>query len=88
MRSKDGGKKVKSHLELNLERDTKGNKEHFYRCIRSKIKSRQNVGWLLNQMGDLVTKDIEKCKVLSAIFTLIFPGTDVLQRPLSHPMSV
>lgn len=39
-------------------------------------------------MGDLVTKDIEKCKVLIDIFTLIFPGTDVLQRPLSHPMTV
>lgn len=55
-------------------RVTKGNKKSFYRCIRSKKKPRENVGLLLNGMGDLVAKDMQKVEVLSAIFTLIFIG--------------
>ena len=37
-------------------------------------------GVLLNGTGDLVTKDMEKAKVLNAFFTLIFTGnTGLLQ---------
>lgn len=60
------GVRVKTHLELNLERFTRGNKESLYRYINSKRKPKENVGLLLNRTGNLVTKDMEKAKVLSA----------------------
>ncbi|GAB0175932.1 stAR-related lipid transfer protein 4 [Grus japonensis] len=37
-------------------------KKGFYRYISSKVKSKENVGLLLNGAGKLVTKDTEKAK--------------------------
>ena len=50
-------------------RDVKGIKKGFYRYIRSKRKSRENVGQLLNRAGNLVTEDMEKVKLPNAFFT-------------------
>ncbi|PKU45921.1 rna-directed dna polymerase from mobile element jockey-like [Limosa lapponica baueri] len=40
--------------------NVKDNKKGFYGYIGNKRKTRENVGPLLNEMGDLVTQDIEK----------------------------
>ena len=46
-------------MELNLASDVRGNEKGFYRYIRSKRKTRENVGLLLNAARDVVTKRVE-----------------------------
>lgn len=42
------------------------NKKWFYRYVGDERKRRENVGLLQEKMGDLVTQDLEKAKVLSS----------------------
>ena len=64
---RDGVRKAKAQLELILARDTKGNKESYH-YINSKKQNRENVGPLLNEVGDLVTADTDTAEVLNVIF--------------------
>lgn len=74
-------RKAKTHLEYSLVRGVKANKKGFCRHISIKRKSRENVGVLLNRVEELVTKDIEKSKLLSAFFTSVFTDHIFLQEP-------
>ncbi|GAB0182963.1 mitochondrial enolase superfamily member 1 [Grus japonensis] len=65
-------KKAKALIEVNLARDVKDNKKSFYRYVSEKRKMRENVGPLWNEMGDLVTQDMEKAEVLSDFFASVF----------------
>ncbi|KAK4826229.1 hypothetical protein QYF61_006270 [Mycteria americana] len=67
-------RKAKAHMELNLARIMKDNKKGFYKYISSKSKTLEHGGLLLNGAKDLVTKDMEKDKVLNVFFILIFAG--------------
>jgi len=51
---------AKAHLELDLARDVKDNRKGFFKYISSKRMTRENVGPPLNEMGALVTEDMEK----------------------------
>ncbi|KAK4823706.1 hypothetical protein QYF61_005772 [Mycteria americana] len=55
-------RKAKALIELNLARDVKGNKKSFYRYVGDKRKTRENVGPLWKETGDLVTWDMEKAE--------------------------
>ncbi|GAB0183436.1 mitochondrial enolase superfamily member 1 [Grus japonensis] len=70
-------RKAKAHLEYSVVRDVKGHKKDLYRHINNKRKSRENVGERVTK--ELVTKDMEKTKVLSAFFTLALNGQIFLQ---------
>jgi len=48
---RDGVKKAKARLELNLERNVKGNNKGFCKCINSKRNTREYAGLLLNGQG-------------------------------------
>lgn len=50
---RDGVRKVKAHLELNVMRDMKGNKKGFCRYNGNKGEVRENVAPLLNDTEDL-----------------------------------
>lgn len=69
---RDGVRKARAHLELNLVTDVKGNRKDFYRYASSK----RQCAFLLNGAGELVTKDMEKFDILNVMFTLIF--TDMI----------
>jgi len=69
---RDATRKAKVHLELNLARDVKDNKEGFFNYISSKRKARDNVRPLLNEICALVTADAEKAELLKASFALVF----------------
>lgn len=69
---RDGVRKGEVHLVLNLVRDMKGNKKGFYAHSRSKKKTRENVDPLLNEVQLQVTRDMEKAKVVNALFPSIF----------------
>ena len=69
---RNGVRKGEAHLVLDLVRDMKGNTKGFYMHIRSKKKTRENAGPLLNGAEHQVTRGMEKAKVLNAFFPSIF----------------
>ncbi|GAB0185903.1 mitochondrial enolase superfamily member 1 [Grus japonensis] len=70
--ARDQVRKAKALIELNLPRDVKGNKKSFYRCTSNKKKTRENVGPLWKETGNLVTQDMEKTEVLNDFFASVF----------------
>ncbi|KFR01676.1 hypothetical protein Y956_12986, partial [Nipponia nippon] len=71
---KDGIRKVKARLELNLARDARNNKKGFYRHINQKKKVKENVPPLMSSSGELITTDEEKAEVLNNFFASVFTG--------------
>ncbi|GAB0202809.1 mitochondrial enolase superfamily member 1 [Grus japonensis] len=69
--ARDQVRKAKALIELNLARDIKGNKKSFYRHVSGE-KTRENVGPLWNDTGDLVTWEAEKAEVLNDFFASVF----------------
>ncbi|KFV08322.1 hypothetical protein N340_11415, partial [Tauraco erythrolophus] len=72
--TRDQVRKAKALIELNLARDIKGNKKNFYRYVSDKKRSRENVGPLRKETGDLATQDMEKAEVLNDFFASVFTG--------------
>ncbi|GAB0185748.1 mitochondrial enolase superfamily member 1 [Grus japonensis] len=72
-------RKAKALIEISLARDVKNNKKSFYRYVSDKRRMRENVGPLRNEMGALVTQDMEKAEVLNDFFASVFTG-----KSLSH----
>ncbi|GAB0208687.1 mitochondrial enolase superfamily member 1 [Grus japonensis] len=68
--ARDQVRKAKALIELNMARDIKD--ETFYRYVSDKRRTRENVGPLQNETGDLVTQDMEKAEVLSDFFASVF----------------
>ncbi|GAB0182274.1 mitochondrial enolase superfamily member 1 [Grus japonensis] len=81
--ARDQVRKAKALIEISLARDVKDNKKSFYRCISEKRRTRENVGPLRNETGDLVTQDMEKAEVLNDFFASVFTG-----KCLSHTAQV
>ncbi|KFR08823.1 hypothetical protein N306_10297, partial [Opisthocomus hoazin] len=71
---RDGVRKVKAQLELNLARDAKNNKKGFYRYVSQKKKVKESVPRLMSKTGKLVTADEEKAEVLNNFFASVFTG--------------
>ncbi|GAB0208316.1 mitochondrial enolase superfamily member 1 [Grus japonensis] len=72
--ARDQVRKAKALTEISLARDVKDNKKGFYRYVSEKRRTRENVGPLWNEMGDLVTQDMEKAEVLNDFFASVFTG--------------
>ena len=72
--ARDRVRKAKTHIELNLARDTKENKNKFYIYMSNKRKAREYVGPLWKETGNLVTRDMEKAEVLNDFFSSVFSG--------------
>ncbi|GAB0206735.1 mitochondrial enolase superfamily member 1 [Grus japonensis] len=81
--ARDQVRNTKALRELNLARDVKDNKKSFYRYVSDKRRTRENVGPLWNETGDLVTQDTEKAEVLNDFFASVFTG-----KSLSHSAQV
>ncbi|GAB0208696.1 mitochondrial enolase superfamily member 1 [Grus japonensis] len=81
--ARDQVRKAKALIELNLARDAKDNKKSFYRYISDKRRTRENVGPLWNETGDLVAQDMEKAEVLNDFFASVSTG-----KCLSHTAQV
>ncbi|PKU43630.1 hypothetical protein llap_6062 [Limosa lapponica baueri] len=65
-------RQTKAQIKLNLARDIKDKKKNFSKYDSDKRNSREDVGSLRKEAGDLVTQDIEKTEVLNGFFTLVF----------------
>ncbi|GAB0190131.1 hypothetical protein GRJ2_001478400 [Grus japonensis] len=69
----DQVRKAKALIEISLARDVKDNKKSFYRYdVSDKRRTRENVGPLWNETGNLVTQDMEKAEVLNDFFASVF----------------
>ena len=77
---RDGVRKAKAQLELNLARDAKNNKKGFYRYVSRKKMVKQSVRLLMRQTGKLVTADEEKAEVLNKFCLSLH------WQPLSSPL--
>ncbi|PKU33402.1 rna-directed dna polymerase from mobile element jockey-like [Limosa lapponica baueri] len=67
-------RQAKAQTELNLARDIKDNKKNLYRYVRDKGKTREDVGPLRKETGDLVTQDMEKAELPNDFFASVFTG--------------
>ncbi|GAB0202682.1 mitochondrial enolase superfamily member 1 [Grus japonensis] len=67
-------RKAKALREISLARDVKDNKKSFHRYVSDKRRTRENVGPLWNETGDLVTQDMEKAEVLNDFFASVSTG--------------
>ncbi|KAK4808500.1 hypothetical protein QYF61_005817 [Mycteria americana] len=71
---RDGVRKAKVQLELNLARDAKNNKKGFYRYINQKRKVKESVPPLMNKNDEIVSTNEEKAEVLNNFFASVFSG--------------
>lgn len=71
-------RKAKTHLELNLSMNAKGNEKSLYRYTSSKRKTKKNVYPLRNRVGAGVEKDMERSEVVNAILAPAFSGMTIL----------
>ena len=69
---RDGIRKAKACLEINLARNAKKNKKGFYRYLNQKRKVQEGIPPLVSNKGRLVTTDKEKVEVLNNFFVLAF----------------
>ncbi|PKU47396.1 hypothetical protein llap_2298 [Limosa lapponica baueri] len=83
---RDGVRKAKVQLELNLARDTKNNEKGFYRYVSEKRKVKESIPPLMNTTGKLVKMDKEKSEVLN-IFLHQFTLAISLPTPLEKTNS-
>ena len=72
--SQDQVRKATVLTELNLTRDIKSNKKSFCRYVSDRRKARKNVSPLWKEMGDLVSRHMEKAEVLNDFFASAFTG--------------
>lgn len=57
---------------LNLAMDVKGNRKGFYKYRKGKRKTKESMGIVLHEAGDLVTQDVEKAVGMNATFTSVY----------------
>jgi len=58
--------------ELNLATSIKDNKKCFYKYTGNKRRTKKNLHPLLDEKGNIVTKDEEKSEVVNAFFASVF----------------
>lgn len=71
--ARDQARTAKALIESNVFRNIKDNKKSFYRYVSNKRKTRENVGLLKKETGELVTQDMEKTEILSAFSSQSLP---------------
>ncbi|KFZ51573.1 hypothetical protein N338_04103, partial [Podiceps cristatus] len=72
---RDGIRKAKAQMELNLARDVKNNKKGFYRYIGQKRQAKERVPPLVNEKGELAATDAEKAEVQNQFSASVFSGS-------------
>ena len=74
---RDGIRKAKAQMELNLAWDMKNSKKGFCRYIGRRRQAKESVSPLINETGELASSDMEKAEVLNKCFASVFTGGQV-----------
>lgn len=69
---------------MNSERDVKVNKKSFSKHIGDKRKIRENVGPMLNEIGDLVTQHMEVAELGQLSLSQPLPARSAFRNPKSQ----
>ena len=75
---REGIRKAKAQMELNLVRNFKKYKKGFYRYIGQKKQPKEIILPLVNEKGELATTDMEKAEVLNEFFASLFTTARIL----------
>ena len=65
-------KAAKMGYEKRLSENIKTNSKPFWNYVQSKTKTRESVGNLIDDRGELVTEGIKKSTILKEFFTSVF----------------
>ncbi|KAK4807141.1 hypothetical protein QYF61_018482, partial [Mycteria americana] len=67
---------AKARLEFKLASTVKDNKKGFLKSINSKRRTRDNIGLLLDEVGHLTNRDVDKAETFNAFFASVFNTND------------
>ncbi|GAB0206495.1 mitochondrial enolase superfamily member 1 [Grus japonensis] len=67
---------VKAQLEFKLDSTVKDNKKGFLKYVNSKRRTRDNIGPLLDEVGHLTNRDVDKAEMFNAFFASVFNTSD------------
>ena len=65
-------RRYKKNFEIKLAKDIKTNPKSFYSYVRSKSKTKDRVGPLIDDKNNTVTNDVEMCKMFNDYFSSVF----------------
>ena len=80
---REGIRKAKAQLELNLARDVKNNKKGFFGYLRQHRKMKETVS-PMSKTGDLATTGMEKAEVLNKFLPWSSPQSALATPPNSQ----
>ncbi|KAK4822413.1 hypothetical protein QYF61_015160 [Mycteria americana] len=69
-------RKAKAELELKLASVVSDNKKGFFKYVNSKRRSKENIGQILVEDGDLTNRNEEKVEAFNVVFASIFNNID------------
>ena len=75
-------KAAKMGYEKRLSENIKTNSKAFWNYVQSKTKTRESVGNLIDDRGELVTDGIKKTTILKEFFTSVFTKENTSEMPL------
>ena len=72
---RNGIKKAKAQIELNLVRDVKNNMKGFYGYTCQQSQTKESVPSLINEKGKLATTGTEKAETFKEFFPSVFTAS-------------
>ena len=73
--------------EKQVAENIKTNTKAFWNYVQSKTKTRNAVGSLISETGDIVTDGLRKAQMLNNFFTSVFTKEDVTNIPIFESRS-
>ena len=80
-------KAAKVGYEKQVAENIKTNTKAFWNYVQSKTKTRNAVGSLISETGDIVTDGLRKAQMLNNFFTSVFTKEDVTNIPIFESRS-
>lgn len=81
--------KTKAQMELNMEEDMKNNMKVLFKYTGQKRQVKESVLLVINENGELASKNMEKAELLTVFLASVFTGHQVsdtlhIQEPIGR----